>query len=139
MGTRGGVVVNVSSLSAIAPAPGIGFYGASKAMLSYLTAQLAVELGPRIRVNAVAPALVKTSFARVLYEGREDEVADRYPLRRLGAGADIARAVTFLASEESSWITGQTMVLDGGLSLVTADAYAERAANGLLPVSATAS
>lgn len=114
---HGGAVVNVSSAAGARPAPGIGFYGATKAMLSYLTAQLAVELGPDIRVNAVAPAVVKTAFAGVLYEGREEQVAAAYPLRRLGAPDDVAGAVAFLLSADASWITGQTLLIDGGLSV----------------------
>lgn len=70
MDERGGCVVNLSSVSAIRPAPGISFYGISKAAVDHLTACLAVELGPKIRVNAVAPAIVKTQFAAALYEGR---------------------------------------------------------------------
>jgi 3-oxoacyl-[acyl-carrier protein] reductase len=92
-------------------------YGASKAMLISLTESLAVELGPGIRVNAVAPAVVKTKFATALYEGREDEVAATYPLKRLGVPDDIASVVAFLLSDESAWFTGQTMVVDGGLTL----------------------
>jgi NAD(P)-dependent dehydrogenase (short-subunit alcohol dehydrogenase family) len=92
-------------------------YGISKAALIRLTTELAVELGPRIRVNAVAPAIVKTKFATVLYEGREEQVAAAYPLRRLGVPEDIAGAVAFLLSDQASWITGQTLVLDGGVTL----------------------
>ena len=73
MADNGGAVVNVSSVAGIKPAPGIGFYGASKAMLTHITQELAVELGPRIRVNGVAPAVVKTQFAAALYEGKETE------------------------------------------------------------------
>ena len=97
-----------------APAPNIGMYGLSKAALIYLTEQLAVELGPKIRVNAVAPAVVKTKFALALYEGREEEVARRYPVGRLGVPEDVGAAVAFLLSDQASWITGQTLVLDGG-------------------------
>jgi NAD(P)-dependent dehydrogenase (short-subunit alcohol dehydrogenase family) len=117
MRERGGSVINISSAAGLKPAPGIGFYGASKAMLSYLTMELAVELAPQIRVNAVAPAVVKTKFAAALYEGREEQVAATYPLGRLGQPQDIGSAVVFLASAESSWVTGQTLVIDGGLSL----------------------
>ena len=118
MQEHGGAIVNVSSLSAVRTAPGIGFYGASKAMLNAITELLAVELGPDIRVNGVAPAVVKTRFATALYEGREDAVAAAYPLKRLGEPEDIGSLVAFLLSEEASWITGQTVLTDGGLSLV---------------------
>ncbi len=117
LGEHGGAVVNVSSVAGLKPAPGIGFYGASKAMLGHLTEELAVELGPTIRVNAVAPAVVKTSFATALYEGREEQVAAGYPLRRLGVPDDIASVVAFLLSDDSAWMTGQTVVVDGGLIL----------------------
>jgi NAD(P)-dependent dehydrogenase (short-subunit alcohol dehydrogenase family) len=117
MGEHGGSIVNVSSVAGFRPSPGIGMYGVSKAALIRLTTELAVELGPRIRVNAVAPAIVKTKFATVLYEGREEQVAAAYPLRRLGMPEDIAGAVAFLLSDQASWITGQTLVLDGGVTL----------------------
>jgi NAD(P)-dependent dehydrogenase (short-subunit alcohol dehydrogenase family) len=117
MGEHGGSVVNVSSVAGLRPSPGIGMYGISKAALIRLTEELAVELGPRIRVNAVAPAVVKTKFATALYEGREEEVSAAYPLKRLGVPEDIAGAVAFLLSDQASWITGQTLVLDGGMTL----------------------
>lgn len=114
---HGGAVVNVASVGGIRPAPGIAMYGASKAMLIHLTEELAVELGPDIRVNAIAPAVVKTKFATALYEGREDEVAAAYPLKRLGVPSDIASVTAFLLSEDSAWMTGQTLVIDGGVTL----------------------
>jgi 3-oxoacyl-[acyl-carrier protein] reductase len=117
MAERGGSIVNIASVAGVKPAPGISFYGVSKAAVIHLTASLAVELGPKIRVNAVAPAVVKTKFAEALYLGREEQVAAQYPLGRLGLPDDVAGAVAFLASDEASWITGQTFVLDGGVTL----------------------
>jgi NAD(P)-dependent dehydrogenase (short-subunit alcohol dehydrogenase family) len=116
LGAEGsGVVVNVSSVTGDIPSPGIGWYGVSKAAVSHLTATLAVELAPRIRVNAVSPAVVKTTFARALYEGKEAEVAGDYPLGRLGTPEDVAGAIAYLVSDDASWVTGQVLTLDGGL------------------------
>jgi NAD(P)-dependent dehydrogenase (short-subunit alcohol dehydrogenase family) len=117
MGEHGGSVVNVASVAGLRASPGIGMYGVSKAALIRLTTELAVELGPGIRVNAVAPAVVKTKFATALYEGREEEVSAAYPLKRLGVPQDVAGAVAFLLSDQASWITGQTLTLDGGVTL----------------------
>ncbi|SDT76656.1 SDR family oxidoreductase [Actinoplanes derwentensis] len=116
----GGSIVNISSVSGVRPAPGIAFYGTTKAALIHLTEELAVELAPKIRVNAVAPAVVKTRFASALYEGREAEVAATYPLQRLGDTSDVAGTVAFLCSPDAAWITGQTIVIDGGLTLTGA-------------------
>ena len=115
---HGGAVVNVSSVAGLGPVPGIGAYGMSKAALTYLTRQLAMELAPQVRVNGVAPAVVKTRFAEALYAGREEEVAAGYPLGRLGEPVDVAGAVTYLLSDAASWVTGHTIVLDGGGTLV---------------------
>jgi len=120
MGSHGGAIVNVASVAGLHASPGIGMYGVSKAALIRLTTELAVELGPGIRVNAVAPAVVKTKFATALYEGREEQVSAAYPLKRLGVPADVAGAVAFLLSDDASWITGQTLVLDGGVTLSSA-------------------
>lgn len=117
MSEHGGAVLNVSSVAGVKPAPGIGYYGATKAMLAHMTQELAVELAPRVRVNAVAPAVVKTKFATALYEENEEQLASTYPMRRLGIPADIGGAAAFLLSEEASWITGQVLLLDGGVSL----------------------
>ena len=113
----GGSIVNISSVSGVRPAPGIAFYGVTKAALIHLTEELAVELAPKVRVNAVAPAVVKTRFATALYKGREEEVAATYPLGRLGIPEDVAGAVAFLCGRDAGWITGQTLVLDGGITL----------------------
>ncbi|NLG48164.1 SDR family oxidoreductase [Gordonia sp. (in: high G+C Gram-positive bacteria)] len=116
-GEHGGAVVNVASIAGLRPAPGIAFYGVSKAAVIHLTEELAWELGPNIRVNAVAPAVVKTRFATALYEGKEDEVSAAYPLKRLGEPDDIGSVVAFLLSKDAGWMTGQTLVVDGGVLL----------------------
>jgi NAD(P)-dependent dehydrogenase (short-subunit alcohol dehydrogenase family) len=118
MGEHGGSVVNIASIAAVRTLPGVGLYGMSKAALIQQTAQLAVELAPRIRVNTVLPAVVRTRMAAVVLEGDgERELAESYPLGRLGEPDDIARAVTFLLSEDAGWITGSALVIDGGVTL----------------------
>jgi NAD(P)-dependent dehydrogenase (short-subunit alcohol dehydrogenase family) len=114
MRDRGGTVINVASIGGIRGEPGIGIYNTSKAALIHLTETLAAELAPGVRVNALAPGLVKTHFARALWEPAEDAVAARVPLQRLGEPEDIADAALFLASDLASWITGHTLVIDGG-------------------------
>jgi NAD(P)-dependent dehydrogenase (short-subunit alcohol dehydrogenase family) len=115
MGEHGGAVVNVSSVGGLRSSGVIGAYGASKAALIRLTEELAWELGPAIRVNAVAPAVVKTRMAEALWSGQEDEVAARYPMGRLGTPEDVAALIGFLVSDAASWITGETVRVDGGL------------------------
>lgn len=114
---NGGAIVNIASIAGLKPAPMIGMYGASKSAVIHVTQELALELAPSIRVNAVAPAVVKTRFAGALYEGREEEVASAYPMKRLGSPEDIASVVAFLLSEDAAWVTGQTITIDGGLTL----------------------
>jgi NAD(P)-dependent dehydrogenase (short-subunit alcohol dehydrogenase family) len=113
----GGAIVNVASVAGLGATGLLGWYAVSKAALIHLTTELGYQLGPQVRVNAVAPGIVKTDFARALYEGREEKVANRYPLKRLGVPEDISGAVSFLLSGDSSWMTGQTVVLDGGSTL----------------------
>lgn len=113
----GGAIVNIASIAGLKPAPNIGLYGASKSAVIHVTEELALELAPAIRVNAVAPAVVKTKFAGALFEGREAEVAQDYPMQRLGVPEDIASVVAFLLSGDAAWVTGQTIVIDGGLTL----------------------
>jgi 3-oxoacyl-[acyl-carrier protein] reductase len=112
-----GAIVNIASVAGLHPAPNIAYYGVSKSALIGLTMQLAAELAPTVRVNAIAPAVVKTRFAAALYEADEAAAAANYPLGRLGEPADIGAAAAFLASSDAAWITGQTLVVDGGSSL----------------------
>lgn len=114
MRDHGGVIINVASLGALRPSLGIGVYNASKSALIHMTRQLALELAPGVRVNAVAPGLVKTHFARALFEHDEEGVAARFPMKRLGVPDDVAGAALFLASDASSWLTGDVIVVDGG-------------------------
>jgi NAD(P)-dependent dehydrogenase (short-subunit alcohol dehydrogenase family) len=114
---HGGAVLNVASVGGLRAGSPIGAYNASKAAVIHLTRQLAVELGPKVRVNGIAPAVVKTKFARALYEGREDEVAAHYPLKRLGVQEDTAKLAAFLLSDDASWITGETVTIDGGVTV----------------------
>ncbi|MEU0408564.1 SDR family oxidoreductase [Streptomyces griseorubiginosus] len=114
---NGGAIVNIASVAGIAPSPFIAAYGVSKAAMINLTQQLAHEFAPKVRVNAIAPAVVKTKFAQALYEGREAEAAASYPLARLGVPSDIGGAAAFLTSAQSDWVTGQTLVVDGGIFL----------------------
>lgn len=115
MRQHGGSVINISSVGGLSTNPVLGVYDVTKAALLALTRQLAAELAPGVRVNAIAPGLIKTDFARMLWEGdRGDLVAQSYPLKRLGEVEDIASGALFLAAETAGWMTGQTLVFDGG-------------------------
>jgi NAD(P)-dependent dehydrogenase (short-subunit alcohol dehydrogenase family) len=110
-----GSVINVASIGGLGVEPGIGWYNVTKAAVIHITRQLSYELAPDVRVNALAPGLVKTKLAAALWEGPgEDRIAAHIPLGRLGLPDDIATAALFLASDASSWVTGQTFVVDGG-------------------------
>lgn len=115
MKENGGVVINISSVGGLMTSPVLGVYDLTKSAMIHMTEQLGAELGPKVRVNAICPGLIKTDFARMLWEGEAgDQVAQNYPLKRLGETWDIANAALFLASDAGSWMTGQHMVLDGG-------------------------
>ncbi len=113
MSAHGGCVVNVASVGGLRPAPVLGAYNISKAALVFMTHQLAFELAPDIRVNAVAPAVVKTRLSEMLWSGNEESAAATHPLNRLGETSDVAKAITFLC--ESDWITGVVLPVDGGV------------------------
>jgi NAD(P)-dependent dehydrogenase (short-subunit alcohol dehydrogenase family) len=110
-----GSVINVASIGGLGVEPGIGWYNVTKAAVLHITRQLSFELAPDVRVNALAPGLIKTKLAAALWEGPgEERIAAQIPLRRLGLPDDVATAALFLASDASSWMTGQTLVVDGG-------------------------
>ncbi|XP_055218315.1 dehydrogenase/reductase SDR family member 4-like isoform X2 [Gorilla gorilla gorilla] len=113
----GGSVVIVSSIAAFSPSPGFSPYNVSKTALLGLTKNLAIELAPRnIRVNCLAPGLIKTSFSRMLWMDKEkqESMKETLQIRRLGEPEDCAGIVSFLCSEDASYITGETMVVGGG-------------------------
>lgn len=114
MAEHGGTIVNVASIGGLGVEPGIGWYNVTKAAVIHTTKQLSFELAPRVRVNAIAPGLVRTELARGLWETREAEITGHIPLRRLGEPDDIATLILTLSSDASAWMTGQTLVVDGG-------------------------
>ena len=116
MAEHGGAIVAIGSVGGLAPGPAIGAYNVSKAGLHHLTRQLAHELAPRVRVNAVAAAVVRTRLSEALWAADPEGAARAHPLQRLGDPEDVARAVTFLLSEDASWITGVVLPVDGGLT-----------------------
>lgn len=115
MEEHGGTVLNIASIGGLVVEPTIGVYNSTKAALIHLTKQLANELAPSVRVNAVLPGLVKTDMARSLWEENEEAIAAHVPARRLGEPEDIANAAAFLCSDAASWITGTTLAVDGGM------------------------
>jgi len=110
----GGSVLNISSIGGMGAEIGIGWYNATKAAVIHLTRQFAAELAPDVRVNGIAPGLVRTDLARALWETNEHQIAQRIPLQRIGEPEDIAKMALFLVSDAASWMTGQTVVVDGG-------------------------
>jgi NAD(P)-dependent dehydrogenase (short-subunit alcohol dehydrogenase family) len=114
MAEHGGTIINIASVGGLIVDPQIGYYNATKAAMLLMTRQLAYELGPKVRVNAIAPGVIKTELARAVWEAREQVLTAKLPLRRLGTVEDVANAALFLASDASSWMTGQALVLDGG-------------------------
>ncbi|WP_423604111.1 SDR family oxidoreductase [Sphingomonas sp. MS122] len=117
---RDGAIVIISSIGGLRGSPVIGAYNVSKAADFQLARNYAVEYGPdNVRVNCIAPGLIRTDFARALWEDPETEkrVNQGTPLRRLGDPEDIAGAVVYLASPAGRYMTGQAMVVDGGVTI----------------------
>ena len=129
MAEHGGAVVNMASIGGMHQSPYMGMYNATKAALIHVTKQLALELSPRVRVNAVCPGVVRTRLAEALWKDHEQALSASTALGRIGEPADVAAAVAFLVSDEASWITGETLVLDGGQLLGNALMF--RAGNGV--------
>lgn len=121
---HGGAIVTVSSSIAASPQPGVGAYAAAKGGVEALTRVLALELAPRVRVNAVRPALVETGIwidGGMTAEDYQELVKRRaaeYPMGRVGQPEDVAAAVSFLLSSQAAWITGVVLPVDGGSGLV---------------------
>ena len=116
----GGAMILISSIGALKGSSGLTAYGISKAALSQMVRSLAVEWGQHnIRVNGILPGLVKTDFARALWDDpeKEQQATARYPLKRLGVPDDIGPAAVFLASRAAAWLTGQNLVIDGGITI----------------------
>ncbi|MDI7267378.1 MAG: glucose 1-dehydrogenase [Myxococcota bacterium] len=118
LGAGGGAIVNVVSAAALRPMPGLGAYGVSKAALLHLTRTLAREWAPAIRVNAVAPGLVNTDFSKAIISDPDflKEALRDVPAGRYAEPAEIVDAVLFLASDAARYVTGETLVVDGGKS-----------------------
>jgi NAD(P)-dependent dehydrogenase (short-subunit alcohol dehydrogenase family) len=114
MAERGGSIINIASVGGMVTEIGIGYYNVTKAAVIHLTRQFAMELAPKVRVNGIAPGIVRTHLARALWEGNEEVLNKYMPLGRIGEPEDIATAAVFLAGDTSSWMTGQTLVVDGG-------------------------
>jgi NAD(P)-dependent dehydrogenase (short-subunit alcohol dehydrogenase family) len=114
MAEHGGAVVNTASIGGMHQSPNMGMYNATKAALIHVTKQLALELSPRVRVNAICPGVVRTRLAEALWKEHEQALSASTALGRIGEPPDVASAVAFLVSDEASWITGETLVLDGG-------------------------
>ncbi len=117
MSEHGGAIVNTASIGGMGFEANLGLYNASKAALIHLTKQMALELSPTVRVNAVAPGVVRTKLAEALWREHETAVAGATALDRIGEPGDIGAAIAFLVSDAAGWITGEVMVLDGGQRL----------------------
>ena len=116
MKERKGRIINVSSVVGISGNAGQTNYAASKAGIIGFTKSLAKEVASRnILVNAIAPGFIQTDMTNILKENVKDEITKTIPLKRMGTAKDVANVVKFLVSEDSSYITGQVIQVDGGM------------------------
>jgi NAD(P)-dependent dehydrogenase (short-subunit alcohol dehydrogenase family) len=123
MGEHGGAIVNTASIGGLHQSPQMGLYNATKAALIHVTKQLALELSPRVRVNAIAPGVVRTRLAEALWKDHEELLSASTAVGRVGEPPDVAALVAFLVSDEASWITGDAVVIDGGQVLGNAAGF----------------
>ncbi len=123
MGEHGGAVINTASIGGLHQSPNMGMYNTTKAALIHVTKQLALELSPRVRVNAICPGVVRTRLAEALWKDHEQALSASTALGRIGEPTDVADAVAFLVSDAASWITGETLVIDGGQVLGNAAGF----------------
>jgi NAD(P)-dependent dehydrogenase (short-subunit alcohol dehydrogenase family) len=117
---RAGCIINITSMNGVAPGPNAGAYGATKAAVALLTQQMAIEWGPHgIRVNAVAPGLIDAGMSEPIYADpvMREARSSKVPLGRLGTADDVADVVSFLASDAARYITGQNLLVDGGVTM----------------------
>ena len=131
----GGNIVNMSSVHGLLTAPGFVVYETAKAAVIGITRQMATEFGPsRIRVNAVLPGHMVTERLQAMWDDNPSGLRffeDQYPLRKVGRAVDIANGVVFLCSEDASFITGHSLVIDGGLSIQLQENFGVRQAHYL--------
>jgi len=114
---QGAAILNVSSIGGVSVEPSLGWYNVTKAAVIHMSRHLAAELAPAVRVNAILPGIIRTDFSRALWENAEEPITGKLPMKRLGEPEDVARASLFLVSDAASWITGQTLVVDGGAAV----------------------
>jgi NAD(P)-dependent dehydrogenase (short-subunit alcohol dehydrogenase family) len=117
---KGGVIINITSMNGVVPGPNSGAYTCAKAGLALLTKQMAVEWGPAgIRVNAIAPGLMDAGMSNAIHADKEIRKSReaKIPTRRLGRAEDVANLVSFLASDKASYITGENILVDGGITM----------------------
>ncbi|BBY12516.1 SDR family oxidoreductase [Mycobacterium marseillense] len=113
----GGTVVNTASIGGMGCEANLGLYNASKAALIHVTKQLALELSPNVRVNSIAPGVVRTKLAETLWKEKENQLNSSTALARIGEPMDVSAVIAFLVSDAASWVTGETFVVDGGQRL----------------------